>query len=158
MSSAGAISKATEVLDTPLEKWLEGHHIPITDKREGKKYHAFVFGGFPVGRRRDEGIYDALIQVPVFIVVLKFRTSIDTSTLDADVGLSIGVPLFGDVEIGEKQGNMRDGIIFSLDVPLVASGSVTIFINSDDWFHVKLSLNVVGQDFDADLALFPIPW
>ena len=74
------------------------------------------------------------------------------------------MPLSSDIQVADQQGNLRDGITFSisykssiLDI-LSVLGQVALSIGDDQWFHVKLEPLTVGDTvFNADLPVFPIP-
>ncbi|KAI0692919.1 hypothetical protein C8T65DRAFT_744934 [Cerioporus squamosus] len=144
--------------DGALEKWLGGHHIVVTDsdKRDGVEYHAFVIGGNPVAGPKER--YDFQADIPIGPIILQLVGFIDTSTLDADITLYVKVPLLPAIKVAEVKGNLRDGIIFTINIPGVASGSVKVYIADDKWLHVKFTLTIFGQECSADLALFKIPW
>ncbi|RPD53723.1 hypothetical protein L226DRAFT_531392 [Lentinus tigrinus ALCF2SS1-7] len=160
MSSTNTVAlKGAFISDAvPVGKWLERHHVVYDEKRSGKTYHAFVQGGYPLVGPDPKASYDIEVDVPLGPVILQLRGSINTSTLEADIGLYVKVPFLPAIKLGELSGNLRDGITISVGVPGILEGSVTLYISDDNWLHIKFTLTIFGEEYSADIALFPIPW
>ncbi|EEB94256.1 hypothetical protein MPER_06955 [Moniliophthora perniciosa FA553] len=82
---------------------------------------------------------------------------IDVSSLETDIGAFINMPTIPDIHISNFKGNLNDGITIEAGISGVVSGRTTLFLK-DGWKFISFTLDIFGQQYDAEFKVIPLPF
>lgn len=98
---------------------------------------------------------DYNIEFPAGPITMSLNGSVDPATLDTNYVLACRIPIIGTINLGNGQGNLKDGITNTFNMQII-SGSTTLYEN-DGWMCMKYDLTILGAPTKSDVRLVPLP-